>query len=99
MSNRRRGKGIAKDERLNGITPSEIVLFFGAGVSRPSPTSLPLAGEVIAKIWSDLCARAPGEWTGFTELPKLKQRPQFEVVLDCINTAKPGTVRKLLANL
>jgi hypothetical protein len=46
-----------------------------------------------------LCARVTGQWPGFPELPKLDAGPQFEVVLDCIKTAKTGAVRNILAGL
>jgi hypothetical protein len=85
----------AEENRMTAaqnLNPTDITLFFGAGVSANPPASLPIGDTVLQTIWSALWKKlnatavppAPNPW------------PQFELVLDCLVAEKTRSLHTLL---
>lgn len=84
-------------------TPKRVLLWTGAGVSHPAPTSLPLGGLLTRRALEDLCVPGTLEELekvsavlGLVDAKGKPLPPRLEVVLGAAIGAAPGAVADLL---
>ncbi|MBN1549958.1 SIR2 family protein [bacterium] len=83
-------------DSLKDLAPRRVALLFGAGVSYPSPTSLPLANAFLSTIWEALVIGLKATWENIPIPVKPDSWPQFELLLDELSSVRRGLVSRLL---
>lgn len=73
-----------------------VAVLFGAGVSSPKPTSLPMAGAFLSAVWNSLVKAVRDKWDRMPIPNKPQHWPQFELFLDELNEVRQGFAIQLL---
>lgn len=81
---------------IQRIDSTRIAVFYGAGISFPVPTCIPLASGLLDSLWASLEQKISDGYAAL-DFPRPPAKwPQFEVVMDELDSVRPGLLKEVL---